>query len=357
VVNTLSSEDIPPTYLSCIEVGLSWNCGSVLARTQTRQSIDHYKFVRNDVVIGIILSGESGSGLASDVYVDHVLYKDLAVHNLIVIPSGHEIECCSRRGGRTLWIFFDPRELAQDQRVQSFIQTTTVDCSWTNDRLLRTVVAEIAKECSNEFPRGPKFLERAAMLFVTQLAYFLVLPASRAEPHPLSNERLQLVLEYFNHNLGHNITLSEASRLINLSPSYFCAAFKKAFGTSPHQFQIELRVERAKTLLVDSALSLVDVALLSGFSSQSHLSDCFRRITGVSPARYRAEIRAKAEPGRQFGTATAFKPLGEHIHSLDIAPKTLDRGPAAPTKNEERAGMQIAPPPDRRILCGYRCDR
>jgi AraC family transcriptional regulator len=303
----MSREAMPSTYGGCIQVGLSWNLGSVLARTQTRQSIDHYKFVRNDVMIGIIFSGESGSELAWDVYVDHVLYhkspSTLAAHNLIVIPSGHEIECCSRGNGRTLWLFFDPRALIDDECVQSFARTMRVDCSWANNRLLRTVVTEIGKECSTEFPRGTKFLERAVMLFVTQLAYFLDRPAPRLEPHPLSNERLQLVIEYFNNNVERKITLSEASRLINLSPSYFCAAFKKAFGRSPHQFQIELRVERAKTLLLDSALSLVDVALLLGFSSQSHLSDCFRRITGVSPARYRAEIRAKAEPGRQFGTA------------------------------------------------------
>jgi AraC family transcriptional regulator len=303
---------MPPTYGSCKKVGLSWSRGSVLLRTQTHQSIDHYKFVRNDVVIGLILSSKSGSELAWDVYIDHVLYRasssTLIGHNLIVIPSGHEVEYCSRGGGRTLWFFFDPQALIDDERVQSFIQTMRVDRSWTNNRLLRTVVSEIGKECSNEFPRGPKFIERAAMLFVTQLAYFLVRPAPRVEWHPLSNERLQLVIEYFNDNLGRNITLSEASRLINLSPSYFCAAFKKALGRSPHQFQIELRVERAKTLLVDSALSLVDVALLLGFSSQSHLSDCFRRITGVSPARYRAEIRAKAENGRQFGTANEMDP-------------------------------------------------
>lgn len=296
------SDDLPSTYDRCIEAGLTWNYGSVLARMQTRQTAHRYKFVRNEVVIGIILSGESGNELAWDIYVDHVLYEQSsstsAGHNLIIIPSGHEIECCSRGNGRMLWLFFDPRALIDDECVQSFTRTARVDCSWTNNRLLRTVLTEIGKECSNEFPRGPKFLERAVMLFVTQLAYFLDRPAPRVEPHPLSNERLQLVIEYFNDNLGRNITLSEASRLIDLSPSYFCAAFKKALGRSPHQFQIELRVERAKTLLVDSALSLVDVALLLGFSSQSHLSDCFRRITGVSPARYRAEVRAKAENGR-----------------------------------------------------------
>jgi AraC family transcriptional regulator len=341
---------MPPTYGRCIEASLSWNCGSVLARTQTRQSIDHCEFIRNDVAIGIILSGESGSEPAWDVYVDHVLYKKssstLAVHSLIVIPSGHEIEYCSRGGGRTLWLFFDPRALIDDERVQSFIQTTRVDCSWSNDRLLRTVVAEIGKECSNEFPRGPKFLERAAMLFVTQLAYFLVPPAPRVEPHSLPNEKLRLIVEYFNDNLGRNITLSEASHLINLSPSYFCAAFKKAFGRPPHQFQIELRVERAKTLLADSALSLVDVALLLGFSSQSHLSDCFRRITGVSPARYRAEIRAKAEHGRQFGTAHEMDlevdPNLDRAIARGVQARDEDPDPAAQRRKQSLGGQTMA---------------
>ena len=50
-------------------------------------------------------------------------------------------------------------------------------------------------------------------------------------------------------------------------------------------------IERAMALLHKPNVSLIDVALTVGFSSQSHLNDYFRRIVGVTPARYRAEAR------------------------------------------------------------------
>ena len=100
-----------------------------------------------------------------------------------------------------------------------------------------------------------------------------------------------MVIEYIESNLDHNITLSELAGLVQLTPRYFCAVFKQAMGRPPHQFQIERRVERAKSLLGQPPVSLTDVALMVGFSSQSHLNEYFRRIVGVTPARYRAAVQ------------------------------------------------------------------
>ncbi|HLH11918.1 MAG TPA: AraC family transcriptional regulator [Methylovirgula sp.] len=276
--------------------------------------------------------------------VDHrlAMYKTwsptIAPHDLIIVPPGHEFESVTRGSGQALWLFIDPKTITDDARVRSFAQRTTLDSSWSKDRLLWTIISEIRKECSNGFPRGSVFLEQAAMVFITQLAYFLAGPGPRLEPtRALCDDKLQMVIDYFRSNLDRNITLSEVSGLVELTPRYFCAAFKKAMGRPPHKFQIELRVERAKMLLADPNLTLVDMALMLGFSSQSHLSDCFRRITGVTPARFRAEIRAKASgseprakarppawagildevaPGPKASDAIAYRPEAEGPHHV-----------------------------------------
>ena len=74
-----------------------------------------------------------------------------------------------------------------------------------------------------------------------------------------------------------------------ISPIYLARAFKAAVGQSPHQYVLGRRIERAKKLLRDSDLPIVEVALASGFSSQSHLSNWFLRSVGVSPAAYRRQ--------------------------------------------------------------------
>ncbi|HLH10706.1 MAG TPA: AraC family transcriptional regulator [Methylovirgula sp.] len=274
---------------------MSWGSGSALMRTVDWESWHSSKLLRDDIAIGIVLSADPGTEVVwrmdGHVAMDKVWSQTVASHDLVVLPRKCDLEDNCRGGGQGLWLFLDPQTIADDERAKSFVQDMTVDCSWSKDRLLWTIITEIKKECSNGFPRGPMFLERAAMMFVTQLAYFIDGPPSRPEPtRALSDEKLQRVVDYFENNLSRNITLSEISDLVELTPRYFCAAFKEAVGRPPHQFQIERRVERAKTLLRNSHLSLVDVALMVGFSSQSHLSNCFRRIMGVTPARYRAEI-------------------------------------------------------------------
>jgi AraC family transcriptional regulator len=74
---------------------------------------------------------------------------------------------------------------------------------------------------------------------------------------------------------------------VNVSPVYLVRAFKGAVGEAPHRYVLSRRIERAKELLRDAELSIVEIALATGFSSQSHLSSWFRRFVGVSPAVYR----------------------------------------------------------------------
>ena len=67
--------------------------------------------------------------------------------------------------------------------------------------------------------------------------------------------------------------------VINISPTYNAHLFKRATGTSPHQYVIQKRVERAKLLLLKTDLMIADIALQVGFSSQSHLTQHFKRQT------------------------------------------------------------------------------
>jgi AraC family transcriptional regulator len=64
--------------------------------------------------------------------------------------------------------------------------------------------------------------------------------------------------------------------------------FKASTGSSPHQYILQCRLERAKQLLRDPSLSLSQVGLRCGFADQSHMTNVFRRFVGVTPSKYRA---------------------------------------------------------------------
>jgi AraC-like DNA-binding protein len=78
--------------------------------------------------------------------------------------------------------------------------------------------------------------------------------------------------------------------LAGLSPSQFGRAFKTSTGTTPHLWHLDARIEGAKRLLLDRRNRLVDIALDTGFSEQSHFTRAFNSATGVSPGAWRRNV-------------------------------------------------------------------
>ena len=110
----------------------------------------------------------------------------------------------------------------------------------------------------------------------------------RTPPLPtMSGWRMRRLSEYIEEHLDGNLTLEAMAAQVELSPVYLARAFKAAFGQSPHRYVLRRRIDRAKELLRSTDISVVDVALSAGFSSQSHLSYWFQRYLGVTPAAYR----------------------------------------------------------------------
>jgi AraC family transcriptional regulator len=72
-----------------------------------------------------------------------------------------------------------------------------------------------------------------------------------------------------------------------MSQFHFSYLFKQSIGTSPYQYLLQQRIERAKKLLKESDRPIIDIALECGFNSHSHLTKTFRQLTGITPKVYR----------------------------------------------------------------------
>mgnify|MGYP001794635992 CR=1 FL=1 len=98
------------------------------------------------------------------------------------------------------------------------------------------------------------------------------------------NQSIQRVKEYLNDNYAQNISLDELAQIANFSSFYLNRVFRKQVGIPPHKYQTQIRIARAKTLL--NNLSISQVAVKTGFSSQSHFGYHFKKIIGVTPKKY-----------------------------------------------------------------------
>ncbi len=91
---------------------------------------------------------------------------------------------------------------------------------------------------------------------------------------------------------GRGPTITKVARDVRISPFHFIRQFEALFGATPHQFRIRARLDAAKTLLADGALSVTDVCMRVGFSSLGTFSDLFARRVGEAPSRYQRRLRA-----------------------------------------------------------------
>lgn len=107
---------------------------------------------------------------------------------------------------------------------------------------------------------------------------------SRSRQH---NEAMQSVCSYIQDHCGEDISLEQAADFAGFSRFYFARLFRDYTDQSFHQYLISKRILCAEELLVDSGLSITDVALQSGFSNNAAFCKAFRQARNMSPTEFR----------------------------------------------------------------------
>ena len=107
----------------------------------------------------------------------------------------------------------------------------------------------------------------------------------------LAPARVNRICEYIDSHLQQNIALEVLAEIAQLSVHHFARAFRQSLGIPPHNYIVQRRVEQAQQLLRNTELPLSEIAIVAGFTDQSHLARHFRTITGVSPSLTRHRFR------------------------------------------------------------------
>lgn len=99
--------------------------------------------------------------------------------------------------------------------------------------------------------------------------------------------KLRRVTEFIRANLNGALDLCELAGTVEMNAFHFARMFKQATGLPPHQFVVRERIERAKRLLAETKMPLIEISLEVGINSQNHFTTLFRRCTGQTPRQYR----------------------------------------------------------------------
>lgn len=157
------------------------------------------------------------------------------------------------------------------------------------DRQIEAIALMLLSELQQENPGSRLYIESLTNVLAVHLIrqYTATLPRVPTYEGGLSQRQLMQVLDYINDHLEQDIKLADLAALLGMSQFHFCHLFKRAIATTPYQYLLQQRIERAKQLLKQTDQPILEIAFQCGFNNHSHLSQQFRRLTGMTPKAFR----------------------------------------------------------------------
>lgn len=108
-------------------------------------------------------------------------------------------------------------------------------------------------------------------------------PACRFLAFEGEREKIVMAMQIIGEHLDQPHTIRELSRKVAMNECYLKKGFKALAGRTIHEYQQEMRIARARQLLGQEGMSVTDVANTLGYSSISHFSTAFKKVTGMKP--------------------------------------------------------------------------
>ncbi len=110
----------------------------------------------------------------------------------------------------------------------------------------------------------------------------------------VQNSKVLTIIELMEANLTEPLSLVEIAEAVGLSRRQIERLFRQEMGRSPARYYLEIRLDRARHLLIQSTMPVVEVAVACGFVSASHFSKCYRELYARSPQQERADRKQLA---------------------------------------------------------------
>ena len=137
---------------------------------------------------------------------------------------------------------------------------------------------------------GKELLLKACLLEILYMTYAALFSHSAESHLGMDFEKIKPALDHIHEHYGAKTAVKELSGLCSLSPSYFAALFKKQTGYAPNEYVNRVRIEKARKLLLNSALTISEIGEQTGFSDVHYFSAYFRKVEGLSPSLFRQNL-------------------------------------------------------------------
>ena len=214
--------------------------------------------------------------------------------SLIVIPSGTRHRWRWHGSSERLILSVEDDALQQLASQLGAQHPLEIKGAWSilapSTRLL---ISEMGREAREGWPLGALYANLLALSLQTNLiknhsSQQIALPRLKGG---LGVPTLKRAMEHMSANLAEDIGLEQIADEMGMSPSHFAHEFRNSTGTTPYQYLLQQRLERAKDLLRTSKLPIQNVSVLTGFNYPANFVRTFRQRVGRSPDAWRKDHR------------------------------------------------------------------
>lgn len=176
--------------------------------------------------------------------------------------------------------------LLREEGMKSFLEQESKVVAGRDDGRLHETLSELIRELKKS-KHGKEASLLSDLLMGQMLIHLKRQWTERQKNEGNVSFYIKQAQEYLEENFDREITIAKIAGAVNLSEGYLQRLYKKEKGISVMDKVLQLRVEKAKLLLENSTLPVIDVAIAAGFNSRQHFSATFSRLAGCSPADWR----------------------------------------------------------------------
>jgi AraC family transcriptional regulator len=212
---------------------------------------------------------------------------------LSLVPAGHRFFGWQkpRMLTRVTYFYIDPRGPLIDPDLH-FAETELKPRLFFFDKDLWETATKLKAQSETAGPGQRQYAEALSIVLAHELLR-LNNGTAPVTPHVrggLAGWREKKIAHYIEGHLAEDISLATLADVAGLSPYHFVRSFKQSFGVPPHRYMSRLRMEQAKSLLADPAMSVTQIGFRLGFSETSSFTTTFRKHAGLTPTAYRRSL-------------------------------------------------------------------
>jgi AraC-like DNA-binding protein len=208
---------------------------------------------------------------------------DIIIFNPAEVHDGHAAD---ETGWTFRMMYIDPEHL---RKVREEITGKSSDIPFFSNSVVSDAeTARLLVRLHRALETSVSALERESLFLLAMTQLVTRHADSATTKYKTGNEHAAVarLLEYLHANACQNVKLDELARIAILSPFHLLRVFREETGITPHAYQIQLRVEKAKRLLRDR-FTIAEAAQAAGFFDQAHFSKQFKRYVGITPGKFR----------------------------------------------------------------------